>query len=99
MPDLTSNGYICSLCDPALCEPVGIATYPSRELLWRSHLFEPFLDWVNNNLAKAPWIEIYGSIGNCASARLLDSLPENMSTDDTQNKDCQIIANPMYVPS
>lgn len=94
VPELTDNGYVCSLCDPE-----KRAIYQNRELLWRDHLFEPFLIWVNNKLVKAPWIEIYGSDGGSTSARLLDALPENISPDIKQSRCCRIVTNPLYIPT
>lgn len=94
IPELTKNGYICSLCNPE-----QRATYTTRDQLWRNHLFEPFLAWVNRTLTKAPWIEIYGSAGRATAVRLLTSLPENQCSDLNQRGNCcQIIDNPWYVP-
>ena len=94
IPELTSNGYVCSLCLPKARK-----VYPSRELLWRDHLFEPFLDWTNGTLVKAPWIGIYGSVDSYSSVKLLDSLPENKSSDMNQISESLIIPNPLHVSS
>ncbi len=52
MPD----GYKCRLC---LYENGDAATlYKSREALWLDHLFEPFLEWVNEKLAPAHWLKL-----------------------------------------
>lgn len=53
-----SGGYVCDLC---IDEPRKI--FPSRENLWRDHLFEPFLEWINNDLANAEVVGIYGTGG------------------------------------
>jgi hypothetical protein len=42
------NGYVCDEC-PEDDRPV----FPSREALWRAEVFEPFLAWVNRELANA----------------------------------------------
>ncbi len=69
-PQHTSSGYICKYC-----ENEERKTYSSRENLWRDHLFEPFLDWVNNELANAEFIGIYGSIESGATwAKLVQEL-------------------------
>ena len=52
----STSGYFCFLCIPE-----ARVFYPSREALWREHLFETFLEWVNDRLLKARWIGIYGS--------------------------------------
>lgn len=52
----STSGYFCFLCIPE-----ARVLYPSREALWREHLFETFLEWVNDRLLKSRWIGIYGS--------------------------------------
>lgn len=52
----SASGYFCSLCVPE-----ARVFYPSREALWRNHLFEMFIEWANDKLLKARWIGIYGS--------------------------------------
>ena len=60
-----SHGYQCrQSCDPEEWGPEVYVhkdrqTYPRREDVWRVHLFEVFLDYVNNTLTQFPWIEIY----------------------------------------
>ncbi len=49
----TANGYQCKLC-------ITPEMFPSRESLWIDHLYEPFLKWVNEELASARWLEISG---------------------------------------
>ena len=62
---LTDNGYECrQSSDPEEWGPTvyvhkDIRPYSKREDVWRVHLFEVFLDYVNNKLTKFPWIEIY----------------------------------------
>lgn len=46
-------GFICQYCEPEFIVP-----YPSREALWTDHMFEPFLDWVNETLAKMRWLSL-----------------------------------------
>ena len=50
--------------------------FPDRPALWTDHLFEPLLEWVNESLAKAKWLALYGSPDYGTWARLLpDDLP------------------------
>ena len=49
----SASGYFCTLCVPE-----ARVLYPSREALWRDHLFETFFEWVNDKLLKARWIGI-----------------------------------------
>lgn len=37
--------------------------YPSASALWRDRVFEPFLRWVNDELASASWLEFHGALG------------------------------------
>ena len=48
------NGYYCGLCPQ---EERG--SYASRDEIWRDEIFNPFLIWVNNQLATASYIEFY----------------------------------------
>jgi hypothetical protein len=45
-----------------LCENT-CTTWPTREALWQDQLFEPFLKWVNERLAPATWLRLYGTKG------------------------------------
>jgi hypothetical protein len=49
------------VCD--LCPPESRSVFPNRAVLWIDHLFEPFLEWVDESLAKAKWLALYGSGG------------------------------------
>ena len=52
-PVSSPTGYRCTFCEN------GSKTWPSREALWRDHLFEPFLEWVNQRLAPATWLRLH----------------------------------------
>jgi hypothetical protein len=68
-PVRRADGYVCDLCPPE-----DQKVFPSREALWRDHLFEPFLEWVNKDLATADVIYLWSSPGKgMTSARLLRS--------------------------
>jgi hypothetical protein len=56
LPKRVPGGYTCELClEEHRC------IFRSVEDLWRDHLFEPFLQWVNDDLAKAEVISISGT--------------------------------------
>jgi hypothetical protein len=55
-PVCRADGYVCSMCLPE-----DQKMFPGREALWRDHLFEPFLEWINEKLAQADVIGLYGS--------------------------------------
>lgn len=46
--------------------------WPTREALWRHDLFEPFLAWVNEQLAQAYQLSLYGKPGSSTWALLVD---------------------------
>lgn len=90
-PERTKNGYVCYMCDPTERE-----TFSSREALWHDHLFQPFLEWVNNTLVRAPWIEVCGHAETYRYAELRVSLPETREPYVDQDEIFQIIDNPLY---
>jgi hypothetical protein len=55
-PRRCAGGYVCECC-----KLEGRAVFPNLEALWRDHLFEPFLAWVNEELAAADTVALYGS--------------------------------------
>lgn len=58
-PQHVKKGYICKFCDPEMRE-----IFPDREALWRDHLFEPLLEWVNTDLVQASYIRLNSTDGN-----------------------------------
>jgi hypothetical protein len=73
----TPNGYICDQCPPENCR-----TFESRKALWRDHLFDPLLKWVNEDLASASAIGIY-QVEGATWAKLLHQ-------DEDKESDCCI---------
>lgn len=71
----TSEGYTCQRCDVE-----DQVVFPTREDLWRDHLFEPLLVWVNEKLAIARGIRI-ASDGGCTWAKLIATLDESLNDD------------------
>jgi hypothetical protein len=69
LPKQTAGGYVCGHCLTAMpsdsrsaaTKPEERTIFPSLEALWRDHLFEPFLKWVNEKLATADAVGLYGS--------------------------------------
>ena len=51
----TPEGCLCAACPGDMRK-----LWPSREVLWREHLFEPFLKWVNGTLAHSEMLAMYG---------------------------------------
>jgi hypothetical protein len=45
--------------------------FADRPSLWADHLFDPLLEWVNDGLARAKWLALYGSPEWGTWARLL----------------------------
>jgi hypothetical protein len=55
-PRIAIGGYICEHC-----KPEQRTIFPDMEALWRDHLFEQLLEWVNGKLAVADAVGLYGS--------------------------------------
>ncbi len=60
------GAYVCEACPPEVR-----TIYASREALWRDHLFETFLAWINNTLAKASVLALSRSDGGSTWVKLL----------------------------
>lgn len=56
LPWRARSGYICELC-----QAEERTIFPNLEALWRDHLFEPLLTWVNTRLAMSDALDLYGS--------------------------------------
>ena len=52
-PQHTPLGYVCNLCRPETRE-----VYRTRTEFWRRHVFDEFLEWVNQQLDPARWIRL-----------------------------------------
>jgi hypothetical protein len=64
MPVPVPGGYRCAWC----LEFVSVR--PSREALWREHLFEPLMSWVNDQIAPASHLLLFGRAGDATWAEL-----------------------------
>jgi hypothetical protein len=83
-PVRTANGYICRECLPE----EGNA-FSSREALWKNHLFEPLLEWINDELATAKALGIYATSDRSGTwAKLL-------GTGENPESDCLIAKVPL----
>jgi hypothetical protein len=60
------GGYVCDLCRPEARQVLA-----DRPALWTDPLFEGLLEWVNESLARAKWLTLYGSPGQASWSRLL----------------------------
>jgi hypothetical protein len=70
-PKRVQSGYICRLCPPD-SRPV----FPNRPSLWTAELFEPFLEWVNEDLAKAKWLVLEGSKSSMTRVTLVNTVSD-----------------------
>lgn len=77
-PTAVQDGWVCQRCidntDPD--KPIP-RVYPSRDALLRDHVFEPFLAWVNESLAKAEAIGLYEEHGGTWAKLLPLEKPES----------------------
>ncbi|MDQ2762100.1 MAG: hypothetical protein M3Y22_00950 [Pseudomonadota bacterium] len=62
---LSAGGFACGCCPSDERE-----VFPSLEALWRDHLFDPLLVWINTDLALAKAIALFRS-GGATWARLI----------------------------
>lgn len=63
-PQPVPSGYRCTSCMDF------VRNWPTREALWQEHLFDPFLLWVNEELAHSSQVLLYGRPGEITWARL-----------------------------
>lgn len=72
VPERTEGGWVCRHCVRG-APRTGLTPrlYASPEDLWRDHLFEDFLDWVNGTLAQADTLVFYRFGGSMTAAHLL----------------------------
>jgi hypothetical protein len=64
LPVPTRQGFRCQLCEGSP------KCWPSLEVLWADHLFEPFLEWVNQHYDKADAVLLFGSADASTIAQL-----------------------------
>ena len=60
------GGFFCERC---LTD--ARRAFADRPALWADHLFDPLLEWVNEDLARAKWLALDGSPGWATWARLM----------------------------
>ena len=60
------GGFFCETCPPG-----ARRVFADRPALWADHLFEPLLEWVNGELARAKWLALYGDPERATWARLM----------------------------
>lgn len=60
-PQRMAAGYVCEYCYPEARE-----VYSTMAAMRQAELFEPFLAWVNDELAQAKWVRLF-SLGNDGS--------------------------------
>jgi hypothetical protein len=70
-PRRVPGGYVCDLCPPESRE-----VFAHRSALWTFELFEPFLDWVNSELAPAKWLALEGEKKQMTRATLTQNAPD-----------------------
>ena len=70
IPRRVPGGYVCDLRGEDTRE-----VHPSREDIWRIEIFEPFLEWVNGDLAIAEAVIVSGTSERTATWARLDPRP------------------------
>jgi hypothetical protein len=79
------GGYACRQCLPEFRK-----VFPDRHSIYADHLFQPLLEWVNDDLAKAKWLRLVGKPAKSTWVELTAELPE-----EEQNPDKQVIFLPL----
>ena len=92
-PVRSGKGWVCSDCrdyqaglvsdDP---EFKKLTVYQDRHDCWSRHMFEMFLQWVNENLASSKWLELYRNPKEATWAVLVKGGGLNM-VDITEDAD------------
>lgn len=67
-PQRSRGGWTCGDCAPE-----ARRVFATHEDLWRDHLFEPLLAWINEELAPAHTLALFGSEEGGSRARLVGS--------------------------
>jgi hypothetical protein len=67
--------WFCGLCCDNKDRLEPLKYYSNREDLLRDHMFDPFLNWTNTNLARAAAIDLHGQVGDARWARLSGGEP------------------------
>ena len=74
-PKRVPGGYVCDQC-PADTR----TTFATRQALWHDEVFEPFLQWINGDLARASALSISGTAHDATWAKLIiDERPQGIS--------------------
>jgi len=71
-PARTDHGLVCMTCSPA-----NRRAFSTREELWRDHLFDPLLVWINTELEPATAIAFHGRADFATWANLVDARGPN----------------------
>jgi hypothetical protein len=85
-PMRTPDGFVCKLCRDYFLDKNPDkqfdAIYRSREEIWKKDIFEPFLEWVNSELAPAKFIGLFGETDHATTVRLLGAPPHGGCSED-----------------
>jgi hypothetical protein len=70
-PSLSPNAPAAAAFSVRLVRPRRGGCSPTAPRWWADHLFDPLLEWVNDSLARAKWLALYGDPKLATWARLL----------------------------
>jgi hypothetical protein len=84
-PERGPAGYFCPLCLDYFRKTHPGETFtgifPTREAVWTDDIFEPFLNWVNDDLANASHLGLFGTPDYGSWAKLLRAPPEGEAAE------------------
>ena len=77
------SGYFCKSCRDHFItnNPSNEFTrfFSSREAVWVDDIFEPFLKWINEDLATSKWLGFYGELGNATWVKLMKNCADELA--------------------
>ncbi len=101
VPKKFPRGYACKLCHNYFRQqyPGNEFTkfFETREDVWIDCVFEPFLEWVNTELAPARWIKLCQYRG-ATWAKLLNTCGQKYALDDMRMRNFIDTLNPLESP-
>ena len=86
--DLIDSNYVSEQQTPSgeyfckECEPGHQILFPTRSALWEDHIFNPIMEWANNNLLETKWLCLFQYDG-ATWAKVID---ENNLLKEMQGK-------------
>jgi|APSaa5957512622_1039677.scaffolds.fasta_scaffold24443_3 hypothetical protein len=82
--------YFCKECKPDYQK-----LFPSRQILWENHSFEPILKWANDTFKLSSWLCFYGKQNHWSAASIMDNFDKDKKNQSSMDLIC---ATPVVIP-